>query len=37
MLARLITHRHSPIVALGTAVAGLTMVFLQEVILGLSW
>lgn len=31
------TRRHSPLIALGTVVAGLAIVFLQEVARGLGW
>lgn len=37
MLSRLATRRHSPLIALGGAVAALAMVFLQEVALELGW
>ncbi len=37
MLLRFATRRHSPLLALGTAVAGLAIVFLQEVAKGLGW
>lgn len=37
MLSRFAPRRHSPLIALGTAVAGLALVFLKEVARGLGW
>jgi len=37
MLWRFPTRRHGPLIVLGTAVAGLAMLFLQEVAKGLGW
>jgi hypothetical protein len=37
MLSRFAPRRYSPLIALGTAVAGLALVFLQEVARGLGW
>jgi hypothetical protein len=37
MLSRLTAHRHGLVIALGSAVTGLAIVFLQEVARGLGW